>query len=190
MRTQRRGLTLYQLLVILAILAILAGFLIPAIAKVRQAAGRSQSQNNLKQIGLACHNYHDSIGHFPSGDNDKHFSAPAFLLPYIEQDNVYKLLNLEKAIDDPANKQAREVIIRTYLSPNDPLPPAVNNGSINYVFNAGSKYDLNDNDGVFYLDSKVKLTDITDGTSNTLFAGETLRGDGDAKGVDVLRKHV
>jgi type II secretory pathway pseudopilin PulG len=173
-RDRRPGFTLFQLLVVLAVLAILLGLLLPAVAKVREAAARTQSQNNMKQIGIACHNYHSVYNVFPPGVDDKHFSAAAKLLPYIEQDNLYKAIDFKKPADDKANEAARQAIIKTYLSPLDPLPGGP--GASNYLFNAGSKYPLKGNDGLFYLDSKVKLPDITDGTSNTLLTGETLKG--------------
>jgi prepilin-type processing-associated H-X9-DG protein len=173
-RDRRSGFTLFQLLVVLAVLAILLALLLPAVQKVREAAARTQSQNNMKQIGIACHNYHSVYNVFPPGVDDKHFSAAAKLLPYIEQDNLYKAIDFKKPADDKANETARQAIIKTYLSPLDPLPGGP--GASNYLFNAGSKYPLKGNDGLFYLDSKVRLTDVTDGTSNTLLTGETLKG--------------
>ena len=173
-RRHRSGFTLIELLVVIAIIAILIGLLLPAVQKVRDAAARAQCQNNLKQIGLACHSYHDTFTAFPPGVDDKHFSAAAKLLPYIEQGNLYKAIDFKKPADDKANETARQAIIKTYLSPLDPLPGGP--GASNYLFNAGSKYPLKGNDGLFYLDSKVKLADITDGTSNTLLTGETLKG--------------
>jgi Tfp pilus assembly protein PilE len=173
-KRSRPAFTLFQLLVVLAVLAILLALLLPAVQKVREAAARMQSQNNLKQIGIACHNYESVYALFPPGVDDKHFSAAAKLLPYIEQDNLYKTIDFKKPADDKANADARAIIIKTYLSPLDPVPGEP--GASNYLFNAGSKYPLKDNDGLFYLDSKVKITDITDGTSNTLLTGETLRG--------------
>jgi hypothetical protein len=156
------------------VLAILLALLLPAVQKVREAAARVQSQNNLKQIGLACHNYLSVYNVFPPGVDDKHFSAAAKLLPYIEQDNLYKSIDLKKPADDKANAEARKVPVKVFLSPLDPVLGEP--GASNYLFSAGSKYPLKDNDGIFYLNSKVKLADIPDGTSNTLLTGETLKG--------------
>jgi hypothetical protein len=187
----RRAFTLFQLLLILALLAILLGLLLPAVAKVRMAAARSQSANNLKQIALAVHNYESTYTVLPPGNDDNHFSVAAKLLPFIEQDNLFKLIDLKKPIDDKANAEARKAIIKVYQSPLDPiLSVSMDYGATNYLFNAGAKYDLKDNDGIFYQDSKLKFTDITDGTSNTLLAGETLKGDGGVRAVNVRRQHV
>src|SRR5262245_31449579 len=187
----RRGFTLFQLLVIIAALGLLFALLLPALLKVRAAAARAQSTNNLKQIGLACHNYHDSFQALPPGNTANNFSAAAHLLPFIEQDNLFKLIDFQKPSTDPANAPVRGTLIKVFLNPRDPQMAVVEgSGATNYLFNAGSKPALKDNDGVFFLDSKIKFQEITDGTSNTLFAGETLKGDGGKKAVDVRRQHV
>ncbi len=187
----RRGFTLFQLLSLLALLGLLFALLVPAIAEMRQVGDRTRSQNNLKQIGLACHNYHDVNQTFPPGEDDNHFSAAARLLPYLEQDNLYKQIDFNKPIADPANATARKVSIPVFLSPLDPQPTTGDeHGATNYLFNAGAKTALTDNDGLFYHNSKVKIADITDGTSNTLMTGETLRGDGGKKATDVKRQYV
>ena len=156
-----------------------------------KAAKRTQSINNLKQIGLASLSYNDANTTFPSGNDKNNFSAAAYLLPYIEQNNVYQLIDFKKPMDDKANAPARAPIIKVFLSPRDGIMMVSKDfGATNYLFNAGSKPSLEDNDGIFYQDSKVKLTDITDGTSNTLLAIETLKGDGGVKAVDVRRQHV
>jgi type II secretory pathway pseudopilin PulG len=190
-RQPRRAFTLFQLLVIIAILAILLGLLLPAVQKVRQAAARANSQNNLRQLALACHNYHDANGTLPPGVNANDFSAVALLLPYIEQANLFQQIDFKKAVDDKANAEVRKVRVPTFLSPRDPLMSvSADFGATNYLFNAGSKAALKDNDGVLYRDSKTKFVDITDGTSNTIMAGETLKGDDGGKAVDVRRQHV
>src|SRR5437867_4613006 len=101
-RNRSRGFTLIELLVVIAIIAILIGLLVPAVQKVREAAARMQCANNLKQLGLACHNYQSSNNHLPPGLNGPYppnsgftFSAPnigvlVYLLPYIEQENLYR----------------------------------------------------------------------------------------------------
>jgi prepilin-type processing-associated H-X9-DG protein len=192
MKTRRRaGFTLIQLLVILAIFAILLGLLLPAIQKVREAANRMKSQNNLKQMALACHNYHDVNGKFPSGNDANNFSAAAYLLPYLEQDNVFKMIDFGKPMTDEANAAVRKLVIRTFLADTDSVTTVKEDfGATNYLFNAGSNPDLKDNDGVFFQESATKIADITDGTSNTILAGETLKGDGKKQAVDVRRQYV
>jgi type II secretory pathway pseudopilin PulG len=190
-RRTRPAFTLFQLLVILALLALLFALLLPVIAKVRAQALRAQKLNNLKQIGLACHNYHDTFGQFPSGNDQQGFSAAAKLLPFVEQDNLYKLIDFKKASTDKANAQARGAVVKLFLSPQDPIMSVEKEaGATNYLFNAGTKPSLKGNDGVFFQDSKIRLPDITDGTSNTLMLGETLKGDGGKKAADVKRQYV
>jgi hypothetical protein len=178
-------------LLLLALLLLGLGLFLPAIAKVRAAAARTQSQNNMKQIGLALHNYHDVTASLPPGVDGKNYSAAAYLLPYIEQANVYKLIDFKKTLDDKDNAQVREVFLKVFISPLDPVF-RVNNDSAptNYLFSAGSKAAVKDNDGLLYLESKVKFPDVTDGLSNTLMVGETLKGDGGTKALDARRQHV
>jgi prepilin-type N-terminal cleavage/methylation domain-containing protein/prepilin-type processing-associated H-X9-DG protein len=201
MTRARRGFTLIELLVVIAIIAILIGLLLPAVQKVREAAARLQCKNNLKQIGLAFHNYHSAFQRFPPGFVSQAASVDgpslgpgwgwgAILLPYLEQDNLYRQIDFTKDIADPANAQARLTSLRNFLCPSD-LPPSptttVRDGSGNpicdvafgnYVGMAGV-YEVsgypdtsNGSPGVLLRNSKVAVTDITDGSSNTLFAGE------------------
>lgn len=180
----RRAFTLFQLLIVLAILAILIGLLLPAVQKVRAAAARSQSINNLKQLGIATQSYANSNNSvLPPGIDDKHFSTATYLLPFIEANNVFRTIDFKKSIDDKANANARRVVFKTYLSPRDPIPSVKAEwGATNYLFN----------DQVFVpIAKKMKFpASITDGTSNTVLDGETLKGDGKTKGVDVRRQYV
>jgi prepilin-type processing-associated H-X9-DG protein len=191
MSRRRPGFTVFELLLIIALLGFLFALLLPVILRLRLTAARSQSVNNLKQIGLSCHNYHEVNGVLPPGNDKNNFSAAARLLPYLEQDNLYKLINFDKPCDDKVNAPVSMTVIKTFLNPGDPrMTVAEGSGPTNYLFNAGSQAALKDNDGVFYQDSKVKFTEITDGTSNTLFAGETLKGDGGLAAKDVRRQYI
>jgi prepilin-type N-terminal cleavage/methylation domain-containing protein/prepilin-type processing-associated H-X9-DG protein len=221
MRTSRRpAFTLIELLVVIAIIAILIGLLLPAVQKVREAAARTKCQNNLKQIGLALHNYHGTLGQFPPGymatnpgpgladDHGPGWGWGALILPYLEQDPLYRQIQLAKDITDPVNAAARMTSLSIFLCPSDPgellfkvdrdgdsepytnyltdsagQPVVVAHG--NYVGMFGNPevtpdpgYLSTDTDrgpahrGVFYRNSVIRITDVTDGTSNSLFAGE------------------
>jgi hypothetical protein len=188
----RPGITVFQLLAVVALLALLFALFLPAVVKVRQSAMRAASMNNMKQLGIACHEYHDVYRTFPAGNDGNNFSAASKLLPYIEQQNVFAQIDFKKPMTDKVNAGARKTQIKVFLSPLDPQVPVGEFGGTNYLFNAGAKPGLVDNNGVFFQDSKLTLTEITnaDGTSNTLMIGETLRGDGGTKAVDVHRQHV
>ncbi len=180
-RQKRSAFTLFQLLVVIAIIAILIGLLLPAVQKVREAAARMQSQNNLKQMMLGVLNYESTYQVFPPGVDDKHFSATSKLLPFLEYENIYNQIDFKKSIDADANAAARKLLIKTLISPGDGVPQVKPEwGPTNYLFN----------DQVFYLNSKEKIATITDGTSNTIAIGETLKGDGKNQAVDVRRQYV
>jgi len=197
----RRAFTLVELLVVIAIISILIGLLLPAVQKVREAAARLKCKNNLKQIGLAFHNYDSNNGCFPPGFTSQAASIDgpslgpgwgwgAYLLPYLEQNNIYRQIDFTKDIADPANMAARLNSIAVFRCPSDTPPSAtvtVNDASgtpicdvafANYVGMAGvyevSGYPDTSNGfpGALLRNSKVRVTDIQDGTSNTLLVGE------------------
>ena len=129
-----RGFTLIELLVVIAIIAILIALVLPAVQRAREAARRTQCKNNLKQIGLALHNYHGIHGVFPSGWISVNAGVPnahhgtsgvgwaAMILPQMEQNNAYQLFNSLLPLTDPANAAFLQVQIPAYKCPSDPQP--------------------------------------------------------------------
>jgi type II secretory pathway pseudopilin PulG len=187
----RRAFTLFQLLVVIAILALAFALFLPLIAKSRYIALRSQSANNLKFIGIAMFNYFDAHEALPPGNDANNFSALAHLLPYVGQQNVFQMIDFKKPVDDKANAAARKTVIKIFLNPGDTVPSvSTDYGATNYLLCAGDKPALADNNGIFYQDSKIRIQDVTDGTSNTLMGGATLKGDSSVKATTVKRQHV
>jgi prepilin-type N-terminal cleavage/methylation domain-containing protein/prepilin-type processing-associated H-X9-DG protein len=211
--SSRPAFTLIELLVVLAIIAILLGLLLPAVQKVRNAAARMSSQNNLKQLGLALHNHESANGKLPgmmpagaSNATSFGYSVHAQLLPYIEQEPLGNQIDMTQPLFvgvfltpsfqlNPAMAPAAATVVKTFLCPGDGQQPffTVNSGGgmhagTNYVVNLGSGragpgtsapngYDTRfPTDGMFYYGPGVKIGDIMDGTSNTLFMSQCLLG--------------
>jgi len=204
-RKIRRGFTLIELLVVIAIIAILISLLLPAVQQAREAARRSQCKNNMKQIGLALHNYLDTHKVFPPGyvargvtstdmagaeaaGGGPGFAWGLFILPFVDQAALYNHFDFSENSTDSHNAEHGEETINTFLCPTDSAPTkfVVNDGTTNYtlgfanyvgVFGYGSMTMTPGSPnpkGVLYRNSSTRMRDITDGTSNTMLAGERM----------------
>lgn len=193
MRT-RQAFTLIELLVVIAIIAILIGLLLPAVQKIREAAARMSCSNNLKQLGLAIHNYEGVYNKFPTSGEGVNATATAtdfepngmstfvYLLPYIEQDNIYKQINVQMTTfweNDPGTVAAAKNRVKTFLCPSDPYQtydPA-GYGGIDYMPIAYCNIDVATgqatsvrNRGMLRLNKYGGATmgSVQDGTSSTV----------------------
>jgi prepilin-type N-terminal cleavage/methylation domain-containing protein/prepilin-type processing-associated H-X9-DG protein len=204
---QQSGFTLIELLVVIAIIGVLIALLLPAVQAAREAARRAQCVNNLKQIGLALHNYVESTGVLPFGQGPEPtntwngWSSLAMLLPYLEQRNIYNSINFDmpdgSAPGAPANTTSQQVRLGGFLCPSDTDRLTNAEGHTNYTACSGSKPNMNDGvtSGVFggmfgpgpYVPDTIGLAAITDGTSNTAAFSERVKGIGaynDGQGPD------
>ena len=222
------GFTLVELLVVIAIIGILIGMLLPAVQMVREAARRTACKNNMRQLGLALHNYESALQQFPSGyayalgsqyeaqtgyqmssgmadANHLGHAWGMFILPFIEQQNLYDMAKINLPVFDSANLLVRETQLSVFLCPSDPYSednfvvrddttnPFEQYAAASYCANWGPAFGVletpsNSSDdvnldatpdssvGPFFRNSKTKFRDITDGTSSTLAIGERHNG--------------
>ncbi len=190
MRTspKRPAFSLIELLVVIAIISVFLGLIIPAVQKVRSAAGRIRCANNLRQLALATHQYHDHYGSLPAGLSYEHgksqflyMSWLARILPYIDQENLWQLTEQAYRTDRDFYHNPPHVGFATVVQAfNCPADGRVAEAQVSrntflvgltsYIGVEGT--NLNKRDGVLFVDSRIRLTDVTDGTSNTLLAGE------------------
>jgi prepilin-type N-terminal cleavage/methylation domain-containing protein/prepilin-type processing-associated H-X9-DG protein len=195
MSLRRHAFTLIELLVVIAIIAILIGLLLPAVQKVREAAARMSCSNNLKQIGLAAHAYHDTYSALPQGrspNNSLSFSAHAQVLPFIEQENARKLIDFTVSWKHANNTAAKGTRIKTFVCPSDdtsaapadlaPTSYRANEGTVVAMWQGASDANgvnaaLPPNNGPFFCNNPYRFADVTDGTSNTAAFSEHVTGD-------------
>ncbi len=190
MKARRSGFTLIELLVVIAIIAILIALLLPAVQQAREAARRSQCRNNLKQFGLAIHNYHDAYNCFPMGSAtgaSNQISAHARLLPSMDQAPLYNLVNFNVDYLHASNLNARMTNVPTFVCPSnvDALPGSLG-GRNTYCWNGGNGVVMYDSglagqpepNGVLYNTRRYRFNDVTDGLSNTAVMAEKMTGDG------------
>ena len=193
---RRQGFTLIELLVVIAIIGVLVGLTLPAIQKAREVASRIKCKNNLHQIGVALHSYHDRNDGFPPGyvtqvaadnsDLGPGWGWGAYLLDDLDQGPLQKRIHFDRQISDPANADVRVQPLEVFTCPSEPRRdnftvvdaagnPVCTVARSSYVaMNGvlGVSSDAFDNNGAFIRNHSMRMAEITDGLSNTLFVGE------------------
>jgi prepilin-type N-terminal cleavage/methylation domain-containing protein/prepilin-type processing-associated H-X9-DG protein len=194
--TNHTAFTLIELLVVIAIIGLLIALLVPAVQKVREAAARLQCLNNLKQIGLGCHGFHDAKKAFPPGylasvpyidgetDTSPGWGWGAFILPFLEQEVVFRRLDFTQPVQ---NCVAIQTMLPVYLCPSDNLPssafsvPDAFGNSVALAAPSSYKGCVGGDEsstsgpsglGMLFRNSRIRMTEVRDGTSNTILVGE------------------
>ncbi len=197
-RSTRHAFTLVELLVVIAIIGVLIALLLPAVQAAREAARRAQCANNLKQLGLAMHNYHDTMKCFPPGfmvlDHEGTITGGwawgVFLMPFIEQSPLQGTLSptmytLSEVVSDPALLPMLQMKLEVFRCPSSPIEDLreyLGGGEMVATANytccrgffsiKGAAHLTTQNDGICYGQSGTRIADVTDGTSNTIALGE------------------
>ena len=213
---RHRAFTLIELLVVISIVGLLIALLLPAVQAAREAARRGQCVNNLKQIGVALHNYEGTHRAFPPGyvsgftpdgtDTGPGWGWGVMLLPQMEQKPLFDALNFNLPIEGPSNLTGRLPLVGVYLCPSDTVksawsamvrdPAGIPTQLIcevapaNYVGVFGTSDPGIDGDGIFFRDSAVGIRDVTDGTSQTIAVGERSHNLGEATWVGSVTNAV
>jgi prepilin-type N-terminal cleavage/methylation domain-containing protein/prepilin-type processing-associated H-X9-DG protein len=183
--SRQAGFSLVEILVVIAIITFLMALLLPAIQKVRAAADSLRCKNNLRQIGIACHHYHNDYQTLPPGGIEwrplgnttkRQLAWCAYLLPYIEQDNISRRLDLQLAFDAPINAPAASQVITIYLCPSSRRMEKLvqGRGACDYggIFGERIMSPNNPPKGVMIYDRAFRLTEIRDGSTHTLMISE------------------
>ena len=189
---KRNAFTLVELLVVIAIIGILVGLLLPAVQAAREAARRMSCANNLVQIALATHHYEFNLEHLPPGvtqdqgpvrnevNAGDQIGWMTQILPYIEQQSAYQKFDFDKSVYAPENAEVRALTIQTFQCPSSPHRfgfgewPDVGTTDFAACYHDVEAPIDDDNHGVMFLNSDVRFSDITDGSSNTILLGEHL----------------
>jgi prepilin-type processing-associated H-X9-DG protein/prepilin-type N-terminal cleavage/methylation domain-containing protein len=205
-KKRSRAFTLIELLVVISIIGVLIALLLPAVQAAREAARRAECVNNLKQIGLALHNYHSSHQSFPPGyvsnfdasgnDTGPGWGWAAMLLPQMEQKPLFDAINFNTPIELPSNQTSRLVLIGGFLCPTDSVLPSwlatmrdasgvptlsvCQIATANYVGVYGTSDPGIDGDGIFFRNGNIGIRNITDGTAQTIAVGERSQNLGQA----------
>jgi prepilin-type N-terminal cleavage/methylation domain-containing protein len=185
--TAKHGWTLVELLVVIAVIGILVGLLLPAVQAAREAARKVYCLNNLRQVGIAIHNYHDSNRTMPPGclqwrpfrgdPRLKSFAWSALILPYMEQSSLHSMVDFDYPFDHVANDLASRNSVSTYVCPTVPFKETLR-GRSDYGGLYGQRITVRDNtdNGVFIYNRPIRFGEISDGLTNTLAVAEAVGG--------------